>query len=153
MAASKDPASYPAAFQILLEHFKNTEALAVHTYYERGEAAARMRFTFYNFKKALRHANDQGNLRIAQGVIVKLSPTDASGGASLEFSLRDNADYALDLEAAILRAQSGSTPSPQSQPLAERQPVTQAQPTSDELVDRYMAGGVNNGKDISGNRL
>ena len=141
MAASKDPASYPAAFQILLNHFSDMDAAAVNTYYERAEAAARMRFTFYNFKKALKCAGEAANLRIAQGIIVKLSPPDSHGGASLEFSLRDNADYALDLEAAILRAQG------QGQNLAERQPVTQApsqedtpSPSSDDMVSRYLAG-------------
>lgn len=147
MAASKDPSAYPAAFQMLVEHFKDQDAPSVSTYYERAASAARFRFNFYNFKKALKVAGDEGNLRVAQGIILKLSPTDAHGGATLEFSLRDNADYALDLEAAIMRAKGLGSESPTGRlspyepPAAGKEPGANAQGSHDDLIDGFMAAG------------
>lgn len=106
MASPKDPASFPAAFAILVEHFASPDAPPVKQFYPRGADAAKLRFAFYNFKRALRTAGEERNLRVANGIVVKLID-HPQGGASLEFSLRDNADYALDLEAAIRKAQEG----------------------------------------------
>lgn len=164
MAASTDPTSYPAALQMLIEHFKDPEAPVVTTYFERAESAARFRFVFYNFKKALKKAGMESDVRMANGIIVKLSPTDAHGGATLEFSLRDNADYALDLEAAIMRAKEGharvgidlsTTPDRTvhshlrvgEPPAAGRESSTNTQGTHDShdaLIDGFMQRGTRN---------
>lgn len=143
MATPKSPDAFPLAFSMILDRFRDSNAEPVTTHYPRAADAAKIRFTFYSFKKALGKAGRADDLRVANGILVRLIDDPApSGGASLEFSLRDNLGWALDLEAAILRAQ-GSTPSP-SQPLAPtpHASASPSAPTSDSLVDKYMAGGL-----------
>ena len=114
MAASKDPSSYPAAFAMLVAHFSGGDCSPVTNYYDRKESAEKMRFTFYNYKKALEKSHRKDELATANSMIAKIV-LDDRGGAVLEFSLRDQQDFALDLEAAIIRAKE-STPIPPQVP-------------------------------------
>lgn len=136
MAAPKNPESYPAAFQMLLERFRHADAEPVVTRYARVSQAASVRFTFYSFKKALAARGREEDLRIANGIMIKLID-QPGGGAVLEFSLRDNIAWALDLEAALAEVQSTAGAPPQ-----RGQEVQHAEPapalTSDEAVDKYL---------------
>lgn len=135
MAASKDPAAYPAAFHVMIQHFENTDAPPVKQHFPRAADAAKLRFTFYNFKRALRNSGDERGLRVANGVIVSLVDLPA-GGADLTFSLRDNADFALGLEEAIKRAQGNSPP---RRGVEHTHTTSEGLPTSDDVVNSYLA--------------
>lgn len=131
MAASKDPSAYPVAFRLLLDHFEDPLAHSVETRYPDLAEAARVRFTFYNYKRALRLSGDTKACASAGAITVALEGL-ADGSARLTFSARDNADFAVNLEAAILQAKGAAhQPLPPSTPAAKEE-------TSDETVQRYL---------------
>lgn len=143
MAQPKAPESYPAALQMLLEHFRSSEAAAVPMRFSRVADAEKIRFTFYSFKKSLQKTGREDELRVANGILARIINDEAPGvGATLEFSLRDNVGWALQLEAALaesLAASAGASPTPQAEtasttPLAAQAPNL----SSDDAVDKYL---------------
>lgn len=137
MSAPKSPESYPAAFSMLVERFRSPDAEPVRQHHPRAADASRVRFTWYSFKKSLAAAGRGDEFNIANGVLVRVIPDEHPGvGAVLEFSLRDNVAWALDLE----RAMQGVAP---SAPTAWPEPTTpppEALPSSDKVVDEYLGG-------------
>ena len=133
MAASKDPSAYPVAFRLLLDHFADPLAAPVEQYFASLAEATRTRFTFYNYKRALRLSGDAQGFAASGAILVVLRP-HRSGGATLIFSARDNVEFAVNLEAAILAAQGPATPSAS----VPADPPSRREETSDEAVTRYL---------------
>lgn len=82
------PTKYPIALQHVINHFRTRKEEARFTF-ETEEKATQVRFTWYNYVKALRAHGYEHDVAIADGIIVK------KRGAVLIFGLRDEEpDYA-----------------------------------------------------------
>jgi hypothetical protein len=122
---------------MLLVHFRKDNAPPVLQHWQLAASAKKMRFVFYNFKKALEIAGRHDDLAVANSIVAKVAE-DAYGGADLEFSLRDNADFALDLEAAIRRA---SEAEQEEKPQANETATGSGDPVEDLIAREYFGGG------------
>lgn len=142
MPASLNPLAYPASFAMLIEHFKSPDAGEIVQRHPRHTAAERLRFRFYNYKAALNHSPAHAEeARIAAGIIVKVRKDSEGAGAELRFSLRDNEDWALGLEAAIVQAQSAGGGGVQPPPTAGKRYEVKEETSHDTLIAGFMKSG------------
>ena len=143
MSAAKHPDSYPAVFPMLVERFTSFDAEPVEMELATVAEAEKIRFTFYSYRKALDRAGQEVSARVARGIVVQVTEaSDAAKGrgfnAVLRFSLRDNQDWALSLE----RALQGGSGAGNAASVGATSPQQPAPPkTSDEVVERFLAGG------------
>ena len=108
MAASKDPAAYPFALHALVEHFGSSPRWPPVTVPFGDKAAAmKFRFTFYSFKTALKTAGKEREFNLVNAALARLI-TLPDGTTAVEFSPRDDQDFALALEQALVEAQLGA---------------------------------------------
>ena len=141
MSAAKHPDSYPAVFPMLVERFTAFDAEAVEMELATVAEAEKIRFTFYSYRKALDRAGQEVSARVARGIVVQVTEAGAEAKgrgfhAVLRFSLRDNQDWALSLERAlqgVSTARGGAAATPPQQADTPK--------TSDEVVERFLAGG------------
>lgn len=139
MPASLNPLAYPASFAMLIEHFKSPDAGEIVQSHPRSTAAERLRFRFYNYKAALNSNPAYAEeARIAAGIIVKVRKAPQGEGAELHFSLRDNEDWALGLEQAIVQAQAGGGVQPST---AGKRCEVPSSGEHDTLIAGFMKGG------------